>query len=99
DLPKAYHEASASMFGLPYGWKDLSAFVGLSWSSRGMFCSEFATAFLRAGGLPIFNDEPPREIAPFQFLESELLRKVWSDDVADDRQVRPAARDVGSVQP
>lgn len=62
--------------GQPYGWVDLLAFIGLKADGRGMVCSPFATDFLRAGGLPIFNGEEPRKIAPFQFLLSELLVRV-----------------------
>ena len=64
--------------GLPYGWADLLQFVGLNINRRGIVCSPFATQFLRAGGVPIFNREPAEKIAPFQFQTSELLHQVWS---------------------
>ena len=62
--------------GQPYGWLDLLAFIGAKIDGPGMVCSPFATAFLRAGGLPIFRSEEARKIAPFQFLLSELLIDV-----------------------
>lgn len=62
--------------GQPYGWLDLLAFLGASVDGPGIVCSPFATAFLRAGGLPIFRTEDARKIAPFQFLLSELLMDV-----------------------
>jgi hypothetical protein len=62
--------------GLPYGWADLLQFVGLNVNRRGIVCSPFATLFLRAGGIPVFNDEPAEKIAPFQFLTSETLSPV-----------------------
>lgn len=61
----------------PYGWWDLLNFIGISCNTRGMFCSEFVTLFLRAGGVPIFNEEEARKVAPFEFLTSELFKTVW----------------------
>lgn len=63
----------------PYGWLDLLAFVGMTRDHPGMVCSDFATQFLRAGGVPVFNQEPSRQIAPFQFLTSELLKDVTDE--------------------
>ena len=65
--------------GQPYGWLDLLAFIGLKSDGPGMVCSPFATEFLRAGGLPIFNGEPARYVAPFEFLLSELLMDVTNE--------------------
>lgn len=65
--------------GQPYGWLDLLAFVGMTRDHPGMVCSDFATQFLREGGVPVFNREPSRQIAPFQFLTSELLVDVTDD--------------------
>lgn len=62
--------------GQPYGWLDLLAFIGVKRDAPGMVCSDFATRFLRAGGVPVFNKEPARLIAPFQFLTSELLTEI-----------------------
>jgi hypothetical protein len=69
--------------GTPYGWVDLAAFVGLPWNSDGMFCSEFATQFLRCGAIRIFGDEPPRDVAPFEFRVADCLTLVWSDGQKD----------------
>lgn len=62
--------------GQPYGWLDLRAFLGWGGDSRGMVCSPFLTLWLRACGLPIFNDEPANKVAPCTFLYSELLDDV-----------------------
>jgi hypothetical protein len=69
-----YKEAN----GLSYGWSDLLQFVGLNINGKGMVCSPFATEFLRAGAVPVFNKEPALKIAPFQFLTSELLMEQWN---------------------
>lgn len=58
----------ATVIGAPYGWGDLAAFLGLNLDVRGMVCSPFATDYLRAATMRIFNYEPSRFIAPFQFL-------------------------------
>lgn len=74
----------ARMNGTAYGWLDLLAFVGVNYDANGIVCSPFATEFLRAGGVRVFNTEPAREIAPFQFLTSELLVPIWSADRAQE---------------
>lgn len=66
------------LVGTPYGWWDLLNFLSIHVNQRGMVCSTFATLILRAAGIPIFNDEDANLVAPFQFLNSELLEKVWS---------------------
>jgi hypothetical protein len=68
--------------GARYGWLELLAFYGLDVRAGGWFCSEFATEFLREGGVRVFNDEPAIKIAPVTFLLSELLQVVWSLDAA-----------------
>lgn len=68
--------------GQPYGWLDLLAFIGVTKDMPGMVCSSFATQFLRAGGVPVFRDEPANAIAPFQFMTSELLEPVRAQDEA-----------------
>lgn len=65
-----------TMRGTRYGWLDLFQFVGVNINAKGIVCSPFATLYLRAGGVPIFNTEQAEKIAPFQFLTSELLRPV-----------------------
>lgn len=80
DLSAALRWFNANAAGQPYGWFDLLAFVGVTKDGPGMVCSSFATQFLRAGGLPIFRDEPPNRVAPFQFLTSELLRPVGAPE-------------------
>lgn len=73
--------------GKPYGWSDLANFIGLPVNKGGMFCSEFVTLYLRAGGVHVFEDEPAEKIAPFEFLVSELFTTMWSRDVEPDRAV------------
>lgn len=64
------------MNGTPYGWWDLLNFSGWHVDTKGIVCSPFATLLLRAANIPVFNDEDPNVIAPFQFLTSEYLTKV-----------------------
>lgn len=63
--------------GTPYGWLDLFNFMGFAVDRKGIVCSPYITRALRAGGCPIFNDEDPNLVAPFEFLESELLTKTY----------------------
>lgn len=76
DLTKALAWFYTSANGQPYGWLDLLHFIGISRNGRGMVCSPFCADFLRAGGIPVFNQEPAIKIAPFQFLLSEELTDV-----------------------
>lgn len=62
--------------GLPYGWLDIAAFLGLKWDAKGVICSPFATDFLRAGGLDPFNGYPSRSVAPFMFRTSPVFVDV-----------------------
>ncbi len=82
DLAAALRWYEREAKGLPYGWLDLLQFVGQNVNRKGVVCSPFATQLLRAGGIPIFNDEPAEKIAPFQFLTSERLVRIWNVDVA-----------------
>lgn len=75
NYPKAFAYIT-SMIGTPYGWLDLLNFIGIPTDRGGIICSAFVTNVLRAGGVQIFNDEPANLIAPFEFLDSELLSKV-----------------------
>lgn len=68
--------------GTLYGWLDLLNFIGMNVDANGIVCSPFATRYLRAGGVPVFNTEPAEKIAPFQFLLSELLDQIWSAEDA-----------------
>jgi uncharacterized protein YycO len=66
--------------GQPYDWMGLLAFTSArrqgqeNWSQ---FCSEFATRFLRAGGVDPFNGYDADGIAPGEFLKSALLIRTW----------------------
>lgn len=79
DRAAAMRWFAAEANGLPYGWADLLVFVGLNINHRGVVCSAFATQFLRAGGVAIFNNELAERVAPFQFLLSESLTERWND--------------------
>jgi len=78
DLEAAQRYVS-TMIGMPYGWWDLANFVGIPVDSKGIVCSPYATLVLRAGTVPIFAREAANLIAPFQFLDSELLIDVTAD--------------------
>ncbi len=82
--PRAPLDLDAALFwferdakGRRYGWLDLLAFFGIPINADGLVCSPFAAKFLREGGLAIFNHEHINTIAPFTFLLSELLERVW----------------------
>lgn len=80
DLTKALAWFFTDANGQPYGWWDLLHFIGIAKDGQGMVCSPFATEFLRAGGVPIFNNEPAIKVAPFMFLLSEFLKEVPIDN-------------------
>lgn len=83
--------------GQPYGWLDLLQFCGYDVEARGMVCSPCATYMQRAGEIPVFGDRPAETIKPGDFLLiPEFLRKVWSDDVGNDREVSRAGSGVVS---
>lgn len=67
---------TSNWLGTPYGWLDLLNFVGITKDTKGVVCSPWVTMVLRDNGLPIFNADPPNLIAPFQFLDSELLERI-----------------------
>ena len=79
DLDTAMDWFDRSAKGLPYGWGDLLSFVRSddTWDRPGIVCSPFATAFLRAGGIPVFAGVPVNKIMPRDFrLIKELLADV-----------------------
>lgn len=66
--------------GQGYDWLGLLNFAYARKVGRNngkMFCSEFATRFLRKAGLPLFGEEDADTIAPRDFLLPALLRPVW----------------------
>jgi hypothetical protein len=72
DLPKA-EAYFRSVRGWAYDYIGLFGFFNAAWqgqSNRAMFCSEFATNYLRAGGLDPFNGYSADGIAPGEFLKS-----------------------------
>lgn len=66
--------------GQPYDWFGLIAFTSArkqghdNWA---MFCSEFCTRYLRAGGIDPFNEYDADGIAPGEFLKSPLFTRAW----------------------
>lgn len=78
--------------GQPYDWFGLLAFTNAKRQGRQnwkMFCSEFATRYLRAGKIEPFNGYDADGIAPGEFMKSSALVLVWSSDV------RSAAEAIG----
>lgn len=69
--------------GTPYGWFDLLNFFGYRVNAKGIVCSPWATLLIRDQGAPIFNDENPLLVAPFEFRTSELLSVSYSDGQLD----------------
>ncbi len=66
--------------GQPYDWWGLMAFTGAKHQGKNnwaQFCSEFATRYLRAGGVDPFNGYDADGIAPGEFLKSPALIRVW----------------------
>lgn len=58
-----------SMLGTPYGWLDLLQFAAINVNARGIVCSPFVAAWLRAAGWDVFPTDPVERVAPFQFLD------------------------------
>lgn len=72
----------ATVDGQAYDWLGLLAFLGTRFQgghNDKMFCSEFATRFLRAGGFDPFNGYDADGIAPGEFLKSSAFTEVYSD--------------------
>lgn len=70
----------ATVDGQDYDWLGLLSFTCAEWQGRQngrMFCSEFATRYLRAGGIDPFNDYDADGIAPGEFIKSPALRILW----------------------
>ena len=64
----------------PYDWQALLNFTYFRYVSREngkMFCSEFATRFLRQGGIDLFPEHDADTIAPRDFRMNQLLSPVW----------------------
>ena len=70
----------ATVDGQPYDWFGLLAFTSAKRQGRNnwkMFCSEFATRYLRAGGVDPFNQYDADGIAPGEFMKSTALLVSW----------------------
>ena len=70
----------ATVNGQPYDWFGLLAFTNAARQGREnwkMFCSEFATRYLRAGGVDPFNHYDADGIAPGEFMKSPALVAIW----------------------
>ena len=81
-LPFDYDRANAwfrTVQGQPYDWLGLLAFESAKLQGREngkMFCSEFATRYLRAGGIDPFNAYDADGIAPGEFVKSAVFTKI-----------------------
>jgi hypothetical protein len=76
DAPKA-EAYFRSVRGWAYDYIGLFGFFNADWQgqqNRAMFCSEFATNYLRAGGVDPFNGYAADGIAPGEFLKSIVFR-------------------------
>lgn len=70
----------ATVDGQKYDWTGLLAFTWAKWQGREnnkQFCSEFATRFLRAGGVDPFNGYDADGIAPGEFPKSPAFDILW----------------------
>lgn len=77
------YEAANAWFrtvqGQGYDWFGLIAFASAKYQGREngkMFCSEFATRYLRAGSIDPFNAYDADGIAPGEFLKSPVFTKI-----------------------
>lgn len=78
----------------PYGWLDLLEFIGLDVDAPGIVCSPCATEVMRDAGLvDLFNGEPAKMIAPFQFALDPAFDVF---DVQPDGSLQPRRRGVRS---
>lgn len=69
--------------GQPYDWFGLLAFTSAKRQGKNnwkMFCSEFATRYLRAGGIDPFNGYDADGIAPGEMIKSPGLIIVWRSE-------------------
>jgi hypothetical protein len=70
----------ATVDGQRYDWLGLAAFLGTGlqgWSNNRQFCSEFATRYLRAGGINLFHGWDADGIAPGEFRKQTIPEVVW----------------------
>lgn len=70
--------------GQKYDWVGLLGFLGTRFQGKSaddkMFCSEFATRFLRKAGFDPFNGYDADGIAPSEFAKNSEFDVVWSAD-------------------
>jgi hypothetical protein len=65
--------------GQGYDWVGLVAFLSAKWQGKEngrQFCSEFATRYLRAGGIDPFNGYDADGISPGEFLKSPVFVRL-----------------------
>ena len=82
DFDAAMLEFYRTMNGKPYGWLALFSFCLIDIHDNGIFCSELATLFYRAGGFEPFKiDRPAEKCAPmnFSYVHNSVLKVVYSD--------------------
>jgi hypothetical protein len=83
-----FNQASAwawfrTVSGQKYDWIGLLAFFSAKLQGKDngrMFCSEFATRYLRAGGIDAFGGADADAIAPSDFLKNAAFRRVEMGD-------------------
>lgn len=69
--------------GQPYDWFGLLCFTNAKRQGKEnwkQFCSEFATRYLRKGGVDPFNGYDADGIAPGEFMKSAALVVTWKAD-------------------
>ena len=77
DVARAWFE---TVRGQKYDWLGLLNFAyarAVGKDNGKMFCSEFATRFMRRAGLPLFPEQDADTIAPRDFLLTSQLYPVW----------------------
>lgn len=74
------HTWFTTVDGQEYDWLGLLSFTSAKYQGQEngkMFCSEFATRYLRAGNVDPFAGYDADGIAPGEFLKSVALRTIW----------------------
>ena len=71
--------------GQGYDWVGLLAFMSAKFQGKEngkMFCSEFATRYLRQGGIDPFNGADADAIAPSDFLKNSMFVRLGETEAA-----------------
>ena len=84
DLKAAMEWYVADAHGQKYDWIGLLAFFSAKWQGKEngrMFCSEFCTRFLRAGGVDPFLGYDADGVAPSDFLKNSAFHKIELSEI------------------